>query len=72
MSASDVIKMIKDNDVKFVELRFTDTIGKEQHVTVPAHEASSSFFKDGKIVCVCDKNRSVIIGQHCLSHNYLH
>jgi glutamine synthetase len=49
MSASDVIKMIKDNDVKFVELRFTDTIGKEQHVTVPAHEASSSFFKDGKM-----------------------
>ena len=49
MSASDVIKMIKDNDVKFVELRFTDTIGKEQHVTVPAHEASSSFFEDGKM-----------------------
>ena len=31
----DVLKLIKDNEVKFVDLRFTDTRGKEQHVTVP-------------------------------------
>ena len=36
MSASDVLKMIKDKEVKFVDLRFTDTRGKEQHVQVPA------------------------------------
>jgi glutamine synthetase len=35
--SADVLKMIKDNDVKFVDLRFTDTKGKEQHVTVPSH-----------------------------------
>ena len=29
------MKMIKDNEVKFVDFRFTDTRGKEQHVTVP-------------------------------------
>ena len=34
-SASDVLQMIKDNDVKFVDLRLTDTLGKEMHVTVP-------------------------------------
>ena len=28
-SASDVLQMIKDNDVKFVDLRLTDTLGKE-------------------------------------------
>ena len=32
-NASDVLKMIKDKDVKFVDLRFTDTKGKMQHVT---------------------------------------
>ena len=31
-TAADVLKMIKDNEVKFVDLRFTDTRGKEQHV----------------------------------------
>ena len=33
MSAADVIKMIKENEVKFVDFRFTDTRGKEQHVS---------------------------------------
>ena len=28
MSANDVMKMIKDKEVKFVDLRFTDTRGK--------------------------------------------
>jgi len=37
MSAKDVMKMIEDQDVKFIDFRFTDTIGKEQHVSVPAH-----------------------------------
>ncbi|WJW75523.1 glutamate--ammonia ligase [Thiohalobacter sp. IOR34] len=49
MTAAKVNKMIKDNDVKFVDLRFTDTHGKEQHVTVPAHTIDSSFYKDGKM-----------------------
>src|SRR5499426_3341227 len=35
MSAKDVFQLIKDKDVKFVDLRFTDTRGKEQHVSVP-------------------------------------
>ena len=33
--SADVFKTIKENEVKFVDLRFTDTKGKEQHVTVP-------------------------------------
>jgi glutamine synthetase len=41
--------MIKDNDVKFVDLRFTDTRGKEQHVTIPAHTVDESFFEDGQM-----------------------
>ena len=46
-SPADVLKMIKDNEVKFVDLRFTDTRGKEQHVSVPAHQFTQSKFDDG-------------------------
>jgi len=35
-NASDVVQMIKDKDVKFVDFRFTDTRGKMQHVTADA------------------------------------
>ncbi len=48
MSAS-VLKMIKDNDVKFVDFRFTDTKGKEQHVSVPSHTVDEKLFEDGKM-----------------------
>ena len=34
-TAADVMKMVTDNEVKFVDFRFTDTRGKEQHVSVP-------------------------------------
>ena len=47
--ASKALKMIKDNDVKFVDLRFTDTRGKEQHVSLPASVVDEDLFKDGKM-----------------------
>jgi glutamine synthetase len=49
MSAADVLKLIKEKGVKFVDLRLTDTRGKEQHVSVPAHVVDSAFFEDGKM-----------------------
>ncbi|MBU0654795.1 MAG: glutamate--ammonia ligase [Gammaproteobacteria bacterium] len=49
MSAQDVLNMIKDNDVKYVDFRFTDTKGKEQHVTSPVSEISEDIFVDGKM-----------------------
>ena len=49
MSATKVLKMMKDNDVKYVDLRFTDTIGKEQHVTLPASQVGTEMFKSGKM-----------------------
>ena len=49
MSASDVIKMMKDNDVQFVDLRFTDTRGKEQHVSLPTSVVEEDFFEKGKM-----------------------
>jgi glutamine synthetase len=47
--ASKVLKMIKDNEVKFVDFRFTDTRGKEQHVSVPVTMISEDDFTEGKM-----------------------
>jgi len=47
MAVADVLKMIKDNEVKFVDLRFTDTRGKEQHVSVPVKAFEEDKFTAG-------------------------
>jgi 3-(hydroxyamino)phenol mutase len=47
MTPDDVLKMIKDKEVKFVDIRFTDTRGKEQHVSVPAKQFTKDKFVDG-------------------------
>jgi glutamine synthetase len=47
MAIADVMKKIKDNNVKFVDFRFTDTRGKEQHVSVPVSAFDESKFKQG-------------------------
>ena len=49
MSANDVLKTINDDEVKFVDFRFTDTRGKEQHVSVPAHTINEEVFQSGKM-----------------------
>jgi len=47
MTADDVLKMAKDKEVKFVDFRFTDTRGKEQHVQVPAKYFTKDKFESG-------------------------
>ena len=47
MAVADVMKMIQENDVKFVDFRFTDTRGKEQHVTVPVSHFDDEKFTEG-------------------------
>src|SRR5215831_7622107 len=46
-SPADVLKLIKDKEVKFVDLRFTDTRGKEQHVSVPSKVFTMDKFESG-------------------------
>ena len=43
------LKLIKENDVKWLDFRFTDTKGKEQHVTYPAKGEDASLFVNGKM-----------------------
>ena len=49
MSASDVLSKINEYGVKFVDFRFTDTKGKEQHVSVPASQLEEDTFTEGKM-----------------------
>ena len=41
--------LIKENNVRWVDLRFTDSRGKEQHVSLPVGEIGDDFFTDGKM-----------------------
>lgn len=49
MSVENVLALIQENEVKFVDLRFTDTKGKEQHISIPAHQIDTDFFEEGKM-----------------------
>jgi glutamine synthetase len=44
-----VFDLIKEHEVKFIDLRFTDSKGKEQHVSIPHHQIDEDFFEDGKM-----------------------
>jgi len=46
---AEALKLLKEKEVKFVDLRFTDTRGKEQHLTIPTHVVDAGFFEDGKM-----------------------
>src|SRR6187549_1698242 len=47
MTPDDVLKLVKDKEVKFVDFRFTDTRGKEQHVSVPVKYFNKEKFELG-------------------------
>ncbi len=49
MSASDVLNTINEYGVKFVDFRFTDTKGKEQHVSIPSRQLNEDSFTEGQM-----------------------
>ena len=49
MNVSEVLTMIEEKGVRFVDLRFTDTRGKEQHVSLPSSAINEEFFVSGKM-----------------------
>jgi glutamine synthetase len=48
MSTSHVLKLIKEHNASYVDLRFVDTRGKEQHLSVSAKLVDDEFLKEGK------------------------
>ncbi len=49
MSVADTLNLLSESDAKFVDLRFTDTKGKEQHVTLPVGVVDEELFEEGKM-----------------------
>ena len=49
MSSKDILKTMKEEDVEFIDLRFVDTKGKEQHVSLPSTAVDDDFFEEGKM-----------------------
>ncbi len=47
MSTEALLKMIKDEDVAYVDIRFTDPRGKLQHVTVMSDQVDEDFLEEG-------------------------
>ncbi len=47
--SENTLQLIKENDVKWIDMRFTDSCGKEQHVSIPVSEVNEEFFEDGKM-----------------------
>lgn len=47
--AAKTLRLIKETDARWVDLRFTDTRGKEQHVSYPVSQIDEEFFYDGRM-----------------------
>src|SRR4028118_641041 len=46
-NAAEILKSMKDNDIKYVDLRFTDPRGKMQHVTMDQSIVDEDMFAEG-------------------------
>ncbi len=49
MSAKKILDRIKSENIEFVDLRFCDTLGKEQHVSLPVGVVDEDLFAEGKM-----------------------
>ena len=46
-TAKDVLKLIKEEEIKFVSYRYTDPFGQLQHFIAPSHQVNLEVFVDG-------------------------
>ena len=49
MTKNVVLAAIKEHEAKFVDMRFTDILGKEQHITIPVSAVDDDFIENGKM-----------------------
>lgn len=50
MNKNALFAAIKEHDAKFIDLRFTDTRGKDQHITLPISAVDDDFLENGKMI----------------------
>ena len=50
MGISRVRAAIEKYEARYIDLRFTDTLGKEQHITVPVSSIDDDFVENGKMI----------------------
>lgn len=50
MSKEKLMKTIQEHKAKFIDLRFTDMRGKEQHITLPVSAMNDDFIENGKMI----------------------
>ena len=48
MDSGDILQLIEEKEIEFVDFRFTDTLGKEHHVTLAADDVDEAILEDGK------------------------
>lgn len=48
MDSRELLDIIEKRSIRFIDLRFTDTLGMEQHVSIPAKQIASGLLEDGK------------------------
>ena len=46
---SKTLELIEEHSIRWIDLRFTDTHGKEHHVSMPVSEVDDEFFEQGKM-----------------------
>ena len=49
MTAEEILRLINDEEITYVDLRFTDTLGTEHHVGSPSSVVDEDFFEEGKM-----------------------
>lgn len=50
MSTNELFAAIEEHGAKFIDLRFTDTRGKEQHITIPVSAVNEDLIENGKMI----------------------
>jgi len=46
--AQEVLDLVKNEGIEYVDLRFSDPFGQWQHLTIPAYELSMDTFENGR------------------------
>ena len=52
MSSSQVLKLMKDKEIEYVDLRFTDPRGKLQHLTMDSTVVDKEMLDEGVFLMV--------------------